>query len=251
MLQVMHICSKINRFLVYVGVCGWAIFAVGCSTTPTPHGQVKGDSFSMNELLQSDSNRFATLAMQENIESLMLLADKLYQRNPSQWRKTAASRQEALSHIRSAILERKPWAALQGLRDVQALSLALQIDFTGDRVAAFTWAMGDMLVTSHGGNTRFTLIDGINAQHVYNAARNVEIANWILNTRKNSHGQPLLLSNHLSDGVTNLSFEREIGKMIARLDLLAIYSTESVRRAAIGWGQSLVGGPLLQFFPVQ
>jgi hypothetical protein len=41
-----------------------------------------------------------------------------------------------------------------------------------------------MLITAHGGRTSFTLIDGLDPQHVFNAARNLEIANWILNSRK-------------------------------------------------------------------
>lgn len=243
--------NKMRCYAPALGVWAAAVILSGCSSTPAPHGSVNGADFSMQELVQSDSNRFATLAMTENLESLMRLADKLYQRNPAEWRKTAASREAALSQVRTAIWERQAWAQLDGQRDVQALSKALSPEFAGDRVAAFCYAMGDMLITSHGGKMRFTLIDGLDAQRVYNAARNVEIASWVLNTRKNAKGQLLLLSNHISEHERNLSFEREMGKLIARLDLVASYNTENVRRAAIGWGQSLVGGPVLQFLPVQ
>lgn len=230
---------------------GLAFLAIGCTTAQAPHGKVTGDAFSMQELLQSESNRVTTLAMQENIDSLMRLMDKLYQRNPLEWRKTAASRPAAIAKVRAAVLERHTWPALNGRRDVQALSHALEPDFAGDRVGAFVYALGDMLLTAHGGRTSFTLIDGINAQHIYNAARNVEIANWVLNTRKNTQGQLLLLSNHISEQERNLSFEREMGKVIARLDLVAGFGTERIRRAAIGFGQALVVGPLLPFLPVR
>ena len=223
----------------------------GCVTAPAPNGKVRGENFSMQEMMQSDSNRIATLAMHENIESLMRLMDKLYQRNPAEWRKTAPSRDAAMRYVRDAIMEKQDWPALGGHRDVQGLSMALSTDFAGDRVGAFIYAMGDMLVVAHGGKTRFTLVDRLDPQRIYNAARNVEIANWVLNHRKNAQGQALLLSNHLSDTERNLSFEREMGKVIARLDLVASFSTESVRRTAIGFGQSLVGGPLLQFLPVR
>lgn len=205
----------------------------------------------MQELLQSDSNRIASLAMRDNLDSLMRLMDKLYQRNPAEWRKTASSREAAMHQVRTAILERQAWPALQGVRDTQALSKALSPDFTGDRVGAFIYALGDMLVTAHGGKTNFYLLDGVHAQHIYNAARNVEIASWVLNTRKNDKGQLLLLSNHMSESERNLSFEREMGKLIARLDLVASFGTERVRRAAIGFGQSLVAGPFLPFLPVR
>lgn len=231
----------------------WAIVAAltGCAAAPTPHGKVQGADFSMQEVVQSDSNRIATLAMRDNIDSLMRLMDKLYQRNPSEWRKTAATREAAVAKVRSAMLAREAWPALEGQRDIAGLSKALSPDFAGDRVGAFIYAMGDMLITAHGGRTSFTLVDGVHAQHIYNAARNIEIANWVLNSRKNEKGQLLLLSNHISEQERNLSFEREVGKLIARLDLVASFGTERVRRAAIGFGQALVAGPFLPFLPVR
>ncbi|UGA37043.1 hypothetical protein JOS77_23200 [Chromobacterium haemolyticum] len=74
------------------------------------------------------------------------------------------------------------------------------------------------------------------------------MAAWMLNNRQIS-GAPALLSNEIGN-VRNLSFEREFGKMMARLDLLAELSDEKLRRSAIDFGQSLIAGPFLQFLPV-
>ncbi|WP_245587326.1 alpha/beta hydrolase family protein [Comamonas composti] len=227
------------------------LLLMGCAQTPAPRGEVKGEDFGSGELLQSDSNRMATLAMKANLQSLMRLMDKLYQRNPAEWKKTADSREAAAAYVRIAIMERQPWAELQGRRDVAALSLALEPGFAGDRVAAFIHALADTLITAHGGRTSFTLINGLDPQLIYNAARNVEIANWILNTRRTATGAPLLLSNHLNEGERNLSFEREMGMVIGRLDLIASYTTERYRRSVIGYAQGLVAGPFFQFLPVQ
>lgn len=224
---------------------------VACSHAPTHRGVVPGEEFQSNELLQTDSSRVASLAMRDNLNSLWLLLDKLYLRNPAEWKKTAATRAEAVQKVRAAVLKREPWQPLAGLRDVEALSMALQPQFQGDRAAAFIYAAADMLVTAHGDKVSFTIVDGLDPQMLFNAARNMEIASWILNIRKNSTGAPLLLSNHMSEHERNLSFEREIGKMIGRLDLLASFGTERYRRAAIGYGQGWVAGPLLQFLPVK
>ena len=51
--------------------------------------------------------------------------------------------------------------------------------------------------------------------------------------------------------VRNLSFEREFGKIIGRLDLLAGYLTERFRRTAINYVQSLTFTPILGFLPVR
>ena len=218
----------------------------------TDRGETQVAPMRPTELAQSDVNRMATLGMRDNLDSLLHIADKLYRRNPAEWRKTgAASREDALRQLRNALARTAPWPALQGKRDIAALSLALSLDFTGDRVAAFVYASADMLITAHGGKTSFYLIDGVDAQYVYNAARNIEIAVWLLSSRRNAAGQPLLLADEISSLERNLSFEREFGKVIGRLDLLAEVVTEKYRRAVISYVQNLVGGTFLQFLPVR
>jgi len=254
----MSIKAKMNcrdaglpSFLLIAPLC-LALGACGLlAPTPAPHGEVQGASSSGAELAQSDVNRFATLGMRDNLDSLYRLLDKLYRRNPAEWKKTASSRELAIKRVRDAIEARQSWPELQGRHDIQALSLALTPDFSGDRAAAFIYAAADMIIVAHGGKTRFYLIDGFDAQYLYNAARNVEIAAWILNNRKNPAGQPLLLSNDISDNERNISFEREFGKIIGRIDLLAEMTTEKYKRAGISYLQNLVGGSFLQFLPVR
>lgn len=223
----------------------------GCSTTPAPRGEVKGMAASGGEMVQSDANRIATIGMRDNLASLYLLMDKLYRRNPAEWKKTAASREESVKRVREAIEQRQPWPGLQGQRDIKALSLALNPDFGGDRVAAFIYASADMLIAAHGGRTEFFLIDTLDAQHLYNAARNIEIAVWLMGSRRDAAGKVLLLSDDISGAGRNLSFEREFGKVVGRLDLLATFVTEKYRRVGISYVQNLLGASFLQFLPVR
>lgn len=231
-----------------------ALWLAGCSSqapAPTPRGEVKAAPASGGEIAQSDVNRMATLAMRDNLDGLYRLADKLYRRNPGEWRKSAASREAAVQRVREAVEARAPWAELRGRRDVAALSFAMAAEFQGDRVAAFVHASADMLITAHGGKTAFYLVDGLDAQHLYNAARNIEIAVWMLANRRAANGQPLLLADEIGEQGRNLSFEREFGKIIARLDLLSMVVAEKYRRAVIGYVQSFVGGGFMQFLPVR
>lgn len=222
-----------------------------CSSAPTTRGEVKGASASSREMGQSDTNRVATLAMRANLESLYLLMDKLYRRNPGEWKKTGTSREEVVKRVREAVEKRQTWDDLQGKHDIAAMSLALSPDFKADRVAAFIYATADMIVTAHGGKIEFFLIDGLDAQYLYNAARNIETAVWMLSNRRNTTGQPLLLSDEINAAERNLSFEREFGKIVGRLDLLAEFITEKYRRAGISYVQNLLGGSFLQFLPVR
>ena len=86
---------------------------------------------------------------------------------------------------------------------------------------------------------------------MYSAARNIEIAVWLLASRKNAQGLPLLLSDEIDEHERNLIFEREFGKVIGRLDLLAGMRPEKYLRAVITYVQNLLGGTFLQFLPVR
>ena len=235
-------------------ICLLPFFLAACSTAPpapTPRGEPPVAPLTSGEFGQSDANRMATLGMRDNLASLSLLADKLYRRNPAEWRKSQATREAALAQLKTAIDTNMPWPELQGKRDIAALSLALGPDFKGDRVAAFIAASADMLVTAHGNKSTFYLTDPLDAQYIYNAARNIEIAVWLLASRKNARGLPLLLADEINDQERNLSFEREFGKIIGRLDLLSAMLTEKYRRAVITYVQGLLGGTFLQFLPVR
>ena len=220
-----------------------AVLLAGCAgPAPTTRGETQVAQMRPAELAQSDVNRMATLGMRDNLDK----------RNPAHWQKAGAtSREAALAQLRQSLASATPWPELQGKRDIAALSLALSPDFTGDRVAAFVRASADMLVTAHGGKTDMYLIDSLDAQYIYNAARNIEIAVWLLSSRRHASGQPLLLADEMSGQDRNLSFEREFGKVIGRLDLLAEVVTEKYRRAVISYVQNLLGGTFLQFLPVR
>ena len=223
----------------------------GCKPTPPVNGHVVPEAkLTKGQLVQSDPNRMANLEIRNNLDALYLLMDKLYKRNPSEWKKGGApSREEAEARVRNAVDQHTPLAGLDA-RDTKAMQLAFDPHFRGDRVATLIYGLGDMLITAHGGKRVLYLIDGLDAQRVYNAARNVEIAMWLLSQRKDSTGHPLLLSNALSEEGQNLSFERLFGGIIGRTDLVAEFTAEKYRRAVIDYGQSFFGGQFLQFLPV-
>jgi len=222
----------------------------GCMGSAFPAGgpAPRTEALSADQLAQTDFNRTVTIAMRDNLASLDDLLGKLYRRNPREWRKgQAASFDAAVKSVRHAIDSGQPPAGLRGLRDIQILAVALDPAYQGDRVAAFVYGLADTLITAHGGKTRFYVSDILDGRHIFNAARNVEAAAWLLASRRGADGQPLLLANEMSDGAVNLSFEREFGAIIGRLDLIANLLGENGRRVGINYAQGL----LFLFLPVR
>ncbi|NYT66408.1 hypothetical protein H0A58_10580 [Alcaligenaceae bacterium] len=222
-----------------------------CTSVPSPDGSAgpQNESMSLDQMAQTDFNRTVTIAMRDNLDSLSRLQEKLYKRNPQEWRKTGAiDLNAAVQQGRVAITKGHLPDELQGLSDVEIVSVAMDPAYQGNRVAAFVSGLADMIIQAHGGKTRFYVSDFLDAQHVHNAARNVEVAAWLLSTRRHPDGTPLLLANEISQNGTNLSFEREFGQLIGRLDLVANLLDENLRRVGINYVQGLL---FFNFLPVR
>lgn len=234
-----------------VAACLGALLSA-CGTPAPQNRDVKGEEYSSAQLVQSDTNRFANLIMRDNLDSLEVLLEKLYRRNPAMWRKQtqATDLESARALVMAAIRTGLPLDTLGDARGTDAIRLALSPDFEGDRAGGYVYGLGTMLLEAYNGRQSLTMIHGLDSQMLANAAHNVMVAAWLLADRKDAAGTPLLRSNELSADGRNLSFEREHGKIIGRLDTLAATIDEKYRRSVISYLQGLAAGPLLQFLPI-
>jgi hypothetical protein len=233
-------------------VLATSLWLLGCGSSAPPQRAVQGDPFSQSQLAQTGANRFANLTMRDNLDSLALLLDKLYRRNPAMWRKTGAQqREDAREAVLQAIRSNAPFpGGAVPQRGVEAIRLALAPVYEGDRAGLFIYGLGSMLVQAYDGQLVLTIVNGLDAQKIANAAHNVMVAAWLLASRKDANGSPLLLADAITADSRNLSFEREFGKIIGRLDTLAAVQDEKIRRSLIDYAQGLVAGPFLQFLPI-
>jgi hypothetical protein len=199
-------------------------------------------TFDPKQIGKTDVDRVADIHRREIFASLRVLAEKLYRRNPREWKKGGhASIEAALDRL---LDPRTGWRlpeAAAGKRGTDAILLALRDDFDGDRVAAFIAGMGGMLNAAFEEKTEFFMLDELDPQKLYNSARNLEIAAWKLGNARDASGALLLLSNEmaLAPHPANLSFEREFGKMIGNLDLLAGLIADKGHRTIARVAQSM------------
>lgn len=222
-----------------------ALGLAGCAWVPAKK-TVPEHAFDARELIQTPTQRLATLVMAENLQSLDRLLAKLYLRNPAAWRQGGhTSAEAAKSEVMFAIKSRLPLAPLGRVRAQDAIATAFEPAFEGDRAGTLVYGLGSMLMDAWEGERTPTLTDTVNAQKLANAAYNIEVAAWLLNHRADAAGRPLLVANERTADTVNLSFEREFGQMIGRTLLMATVSGEHLRRSAIGGAQAVATSTLL------
>ena len=194
--------------------------------------------FSTSQLAKTDIDRVAEAHQREVFGNLRLLAEKLYRRNP---RELAKSQRTLVAGLGRIFDDRHAWdfSELQGKRGTQAIHLAFEESYRGDRVLAFVAGLGSMIQSAFQDKTEFFVLDDLDPQSLYNAARNIEIAVWKLSNDRTGKGELFLLSNEAAGSVANLSFEREFGKMIGSLDVLSKIIADKTDRTVIKMIQSV------------
>ena len=196
-----------------------ALMVAGCATKMGKDGRTQ-TTVDAKYLVKSDVDRIADADRAEVVAGLLLIADKLYKRNPKEWKKGAAvSREAAVDRLRQR--NSRNWPEFGGLRERQAAALAFSNTYDGDRVAALVYGLLTMVDAAFEHKEEFYILDSLNETKLYNAARNMEIAVWKLSTDRDAAGELFLLSNELDPANRNVSFEREFGRITGLLDFMA------------------------------
>ena len=204
---------------------GWLMAAllallVGCTSYGSGPASSRKEGFSMSDLAKSDIDKVTETHHRQMFASLRRLTLKFYRRNPAEWRKRGQASAEAAVADLFDRDHRWRLEALNYRRGAEAVQIGLNPDYPGDRVQAFMVGLAGMVQIALGDRAAFFLLDDVDPQRLYNAARNFEIAAWKLAHARDADGRLLLLSNAV-EPVPNLSFEREFGRLIGSLDALA------------------------------
>ena len=205
-------------------------------------------SFSVKDLAKGDVDNVVEIHQQEIIGILKTLTLKLYRRNPNEWRKSGFTSADDATTALFKPLEHWHLVQQKNLPWETTLLDPWRTDFTGDRVKALMNGLLAMHMAAFNHQTEFYLLTEVDAQKLYNAARNTEAVVWKLSNTKNAQGEPVLFSNGIdANGVANLSFEREFGKLIGIQDTLAKIIEDKSNRA-IRFG--VVNAASMIFLPI-
>jgi len=118
---------------------------------------VEPDRQSTNQLGKTDFDRMADHEIRENIQSLRTLMIKLYKRNPSELKKSTSDDAEKMVNWVFNGNHNWNFEAINNLQGTDAIYLAFNEDYKGDRVLPFIVGIYTMLIKAHGGKKEFYL----------------------------------------------------------------------------------------------
>ena len=199
-------------------LCCLAIQLSGCSS----------QQFEIRDIAKTDIDMVADLYRKDTRRLVIQLIHKLYKRNPRELRKqpnTTVKQRLAQLHQNTRLV----FAELENKQGLEAMSLAMDNEYEGDRVFALIVGLAGMLRQAYGYKDEFFVLDDLDQQKLYISARNIEILVWRLKQAQDADGRPLLYTNSMGS-VTNLSFERLFGKLIAHQDMLAQIMADKTQR---------------------
>lgn len=199
----------------------------------------------ISSFVKTDIDTVSEIHQQESFSHLRTLMEKLYRRNPREWKKSGQPSME--SAMLRAFDAGHDWRfpELNGKRGAECFYLAFQENYQGDRVLAFIAGLATMIMASYNDKAELYVLDELDPQKLYNSARNVEIAVWKLSATRNSRGELFLRSNENDATSRNMSFEREFGKLIAQQDTLARIIAEKGNRTIVRVFQSVASAVFL------
>ncbi len=205
-----------------------------------------GQEFRLQNFAKTDIDMVADQHQRAVEELLKELTVKLYKRNPRYLKLMPGSTIEK----RTSQIFNAP-GQLQfsevGVSGTDAIELALNGSYTGDRVFALMVGLTDMIRRSYGYQSEFFMFTELDEQQLYLSARNLEIALWRLYSHRDERGNPLILTNSRNGERHNLSYERLFGKLIALQDMLGTIVAGKNQRVIKTVAQNVA---TMAFFPL-
>ena len=224
------------------------VVLIACNQAATKAEGPKVKQFNFDSLAKSDIGVVTEIHVHEARGHLRTLMEKLYKRNPRELKKSLYPGVE--ENIERLFEQRHGWnfPEIDGAIGIDAIRLTFSDDYKGDRVFAFTAGLTSMIMASYGYKTEFLLFDTADPQNLYNSARNIEIAVWMLGHDYDKNDKLYLHSNSQAGEVANLSYERIFGKLIALQDTMAIIVSGKTSRTFIKIVQRITTAVFLPVF---
>ena len=186
------------------------------------NGCTSATDFHLKNLAKTDVNLISEIHINQVADLLKTLTRKLYRMNSMELGKTPGA---TIDSQVTRIFQCPPVqtdSTLENKEGTDAILLGFEPGYEGDRVFAMMYGLYTMLHASYSKKCDLFLLDFLDAQSLYNSARNIKILVWRLKARHLQNGDLFLVTKVCDGPIENLSFERIFGKLISLQNTMAL-----------------------------
>lgn len=191
-------------------------------------------SYEIKNLAKSDIDLVADEFITETRSAVRELVVKLYKRNPDQLHKIPGMTIEGRLAQLKVHRHELDFPELGGKQGIDAMNLAFDPGYRGDRVFALVVGLGSMLRVAYSYKVEMFIHDSLDSKVLLTSARNVEVLLWKLKNTRKPNREHYLVTHEYHGVVDNLSFERLFGKIIILQEMMARIAGDSNDRAVTG-----------------
>ncbi len=186
--------------------------------------------YQLKNLAKSDIDLVTDQFITKTRADVLELTVMLYDRNPDQLRKIPGMTVEGRLAQLTVARHKLQFAELEYKQDIDAMNLAFDPHFQGDRVFALIVGLGSMLREAYAYQPEVFLPDELDAGVLLTSATNVEMLLWKLKNTRKPDGQHYIITYENRGVVDDLRFERLFGEIIVLQEIMAgIVGDESNR----------------------
>ena len=190
--------------------------------------------YELKNLAKSDIDLVADQFIAKTRSDVGELVVMLYNRNPDQLAKIPGMTIEGRLAQLKVRRYKLQFAELEYKQDIDAMNLAFDPNYRGDRVFALIVGLGSMLRQAYAYQPEIFFPDQLEAEVLMTSARNVEMLWWKLKNVRKPNGQHYITTYEDRGVVDNLSFERLFAEIVVLQEMMAEIVDDSGSRAVTG-----------------
>jgi len=190
--------------------------------------------YELKNLAKSDTDLVTDQFIDKTRSDILELLVLFYERNPDQLRKIPGMTVEGrLAQLRVHRYKLQ-FAELDYKQDIDALNLAFDPNFKGDRVFALIFGLGSMVRQAYQYQPEMFLPDELDAKVLLTSAYNVEELLRKLKTTRKPDGEHLIITYQQQGVVDNMEFERLFSEIIVLQEMMADIVSDADNRTVTG-----------------
>jgi len=190
--------------------------------------------YDLKNLAKSDIDAVTDQFIAKTRADVLELTVKLYQRNPDQLARIPGMTVESrLAQLRVHRYKLQ-FAELGYKQDIDAMNLAFDPGYRGDRVFALVVGLGSMLRQAYAYQPEMFLPDKLDAEVLITSAQNVEMLWWKLKNTRAPDGRHLIVTYEDRGVIDDFGFERLFAEIVVLQEMMASIVGDADERAVTG-----------------